>query len=123
VLAGLVRPGRSQLDAGTGNDPTRTQVIVALRRLVCRAHQATETEIAHALDALLTRAEHGPDKAGARVAARTRTTAGDRPTLPTIEQEALETAASSASRANPPEKSTVVPFSVFEVDAEVEKWL
>ncbi|WP_202819157.1 Mu transposase C-terminal domain-containing protein [Actinosynnema sp. ALI-1.44] len=42
----------------------------------------TETEIARALDALLTRAEHEPDKAGARVAARTRTAlAAHRPEL------------------------------------------
>ncbi|WP_234392920.1 hypothetical protein [Amycolatopsis sp. AA4] len=37
-----------------------------------------KTEIARALDALLTRAEHGPDKIGARIVARTRTAAVNR---------------------------------------------
>ncbi len=36
-----------------------------------RASGVAEAEIARALDALLTRAEHGPAEAGVRIAART----------------------------------------------------
>lgn len=76
--------------------------------------EASETAIARALDALLTRAEHGPDRLGARVAARTRTAAATpRPPLPTPEP------APPASTA----PAEVVPFGVFDADAEAERWL
>jgi hypothetical protein len=55
--------------------------------------EVTETEIPRALDALLTRAEHGPDRTSARVVARTSTAATDRPALPTDDTTAAGPAA------------------------------
>jgi hypothetical protein len=73
--------------------------------------EANETAIARALDALLTRAEHGPDRLGARVVARTRTAgATPRPALP----DPVPAPAPAAE---------VVPFGVFDADAEAERWL
>ncbi|WP_211346719.1 Mu transposase C-terminal domain-containing protein [Actinokineospora cianjurensis] len=88
-------------------------------------HEVTEAEIARALDALLTRAEHGPDKTGARVAARTRTaTATHRPrhTEPAdaIEQQPGPGALAEGGLA---EGGQVIPFGVFDADAEAETWL
>ncbi|GGP84469.1 Mu transposase C-terminal domain-containing protein [Saccharothrix coeruleofusca] len=85
--------------------------------------QATETEIARALDALLTRAEHGPDKAGARIAARTRTAAAaHRPELPAA-ADVDDKHASQADPAPAAQKAQVIPFGVFDADAEAERWL
>jgi len=86
------------------------------------AHQVTETEIARALDALLTRAEHGPDKTGARVAARTRTAAAaHRPELP-APAEVVDEHASAPDTAST-QDAQVIPFGVFDADAEAERWL
>jgi putative transposase len=87
------------------------------RRLAERAgREVTETEIARALDELLTRAEHGPDRAGARIAARTR--AAKPAPLPPIAaaEPALETPSAAAD-------AQVIPFGVFDADAEAERWL
>lgn len=95
------------------------------RQLAQRAHgetgpEVTETEIARALEALLTRADHGPDKTSARIAARTRTAATThRPQLP-ASAEAIDT---HASEADPAEGGQVIPFGVFDADAEAERWL
>ncbi|MEU4806589.1 Mu transposase C-terminal domain-containing protein [Actinosynnema sp. NPDC023587] len=90
------------------------------RRLVAESgRDVTEAEIARALDALLTRAEHGPDKAGARVAARTRTAAATTARPPVEPQEI--TAAPEAGA--PGTGAQVIPFGVFDADAEAERWL
>lgn len=80
--------------------------------------EVTETAIARALDALLTRAEHGPDRLGARVAARTRTAAPTpRPPVPVPEPVAQK-------QTEPPATAVqVIPFGVFDADAEAERWL
>ncbi|CRK55296.1 possible transposase [Alloactinosynnema sp. L-07] len=91
------------------------------RRLAAETgRDVTETEVARALDALLTRAEHGPDKTGRRVAARTRTAAAaHRP--PTAEPTtAQETSPATAARV---EQTTVIPFGVFDAETEAKKWL
>jgi putative transposase len=83
--------------------------------------EVTETEIARALDALLTRAEHGPDKAGERVAARTRTAAAaHRPphTDPTATPQD-----EGAPRSPEEPGAQVIPFGVFDADTEAEGWL
>ncbi|HWS34691.1 MAG TPA: Mu transposase C-terminal domain-containing protein [Actinoplanes sp.] len=79
---------------------------------------ATETEIARVLDDLLTRAEHGPDKAGARIAARTRAgqAAHRRP--------ASESAVPAETEAEPETREAdIIPFGVFDADAEAERWI
>jgi len=91
------------------------------RRLAAESgRDVTETEIARTLDALLTRAEHGPDKAGARITARTRTAAAThRPELPAP----VDVADGHASPADPAQDAQVIPFGVFDADAEAERWL
>jgi putative transposase len=87
------------------------------RRLAAAAApggQVTEAEIARALDELLTRAEHGPDRASAKVAARTRAgAAAHRPVLPepTPPAEPVQPDAQ------------VIPFGIFDADAEAERWI
>ncbi|MGQ0841330.1 Mu transposase C-terminal domain-containing protein [Actinokineospora sp.] len=86
----------------------------------CQAagREVTETEIARALDALLTRAEHGPDRVGARVAARTRAAAAThRPVLPSPAPVDIAPAPAASAGAE------VIPFGVFDADAEAERWL
>ena len=77
---------------------------------------ATEAETARILDELLTRAEHGPDKTGARIAARTRAAqASHRPPVPT------PAGASPDEPAGP--EAEIIPFGVFDADAEAERWI
>ncbi|MEU5898636.1 Mu transposase C-terminal domain-containing protein [Streptomyces venezuelae] len=93
------------------------------RRLAAEAglDDTNEVAVARVLDALLTRAEHGPDRQSARVLGRTRAAAAlPAPTaapaiesVPEIEQE---------SSAAPP-AAKVVPFGVFDAHAEAERWL
>ncbi|NLU78793.1 transposase [Micromonospora sp. HNM0581] len=85
------------------------------RRLAGRG--ATEAEIARVLDDLLTRAEHGPDKASARITARTRGgQATHRPQLP-------EPAPPLAIDESTAPAAEVIPFGVFDADAEAERWI
>jgi putative transposase len=86
-----------------------------------RSREVTETAIARALEQLLTRAEHGPDRAGARVVARTRTAAASHlPTPPALEPTAdPETGPETSTQAG----ADVIPFGVFDADAEAERWL
>ncbi|ONI90876.1 integrase [Saccharothrix sp. ALI-22-I] len=90
------------------------------RRLTAESgRDVTETEIARALDALLTRAEHGPDRTGARIIARTRAAGtSHRPTLPdpvtTPEQPTPSTAEFAGGQ--------VIEFGVFDAEAEAERW-
>lgn len=90
----------------------------------------TETDIARALEELLTRAEHGPDRAGARILARTRTAAAaHRPAIAHPDATAPTPAAGggAAAAVDVPAASAagaeVVPFGVFDADAEAERWL
>ncbi|WP_214367033.1 Mu transposase C-terminal domain-containing protein [Pseudonocardia sp. H11422] len=93
------------------------------RRLAAESgREVTETEIARALDALLSRAEHGPDKAGRRVAARTRTAAAaHRPSLP--KPEVAPVPAGEATPEPSGADAQVIPFGVFDADAEAERWI
>ena len=75
-----------------------------------------ETEVARVLDELLTCAGAGPaDKTTARVAARTR--AARRSALPDAQVIDLPVPAPAVDAA------PVVPFGLFDVDAEAERWL
>ncbi|MFI6029405.1 hypothetical protein [Amycolatopsis magusensis] len=85
-------------------------------------NEVTETDIARALDELLTRAEHGPDRAGAQVVARTRTAAAAHRPTPAADAEP-ETAAAGASALDPQPDAEVIPFGLFDADAEAERWL
>jgi hypothetical protein len=77
--------------------------------------QVTEAEVARALDELLTRAEHGPDRASAKVAARTRAgAAAHRPVLPEPPP---------APEPAPRPDAEVIPFGIFDADAEAERWI
>ncbi|MBT8227487.1 MAG: DDE-type integrase/transposase/recombinase [Dactylosporangium sp.] len=78
---------------------------------------ATEAEIARVLDDLLTRAEHGPDRAGARITARTRAgQAAHRPPLPEPDPGPV------AEEVTEPD-AEVIPFGIFDADAEAERWI
>ncbi|MFF3275861.1 Mu transposase C-terminal domain-containing protein [Streptomyces chrestomyceticus] len=90
------------------------------RRLAAAAglDDSSEADVARVLDALLTRAEHGPDIRTARVIGRTRTAA------------ALPAPAAAPETENTPDpapdsapSAEVVPFGVFDAHAEAERWL
>ncbi|NEC06972.1 Mu transposase C-terminal domain-containing protein [Streptomyces sp. SID7909] len=88
------------------------------RRLATEAglDNTNEAAVARVLDALLTRAEHGPDTRTAKVAGRTRAgAASHRPPAP----RAPEPAPSDRST----EPAEVIPFGVFDAHAEAERWL
>ncbi|MFD8964437.1 Mu transposase C-terminal domain-containing protein [Streptomyces sp. NPDC059568] len=89
------------------------------RRLATEAglDDTNEAAVARVLDALLTRAEHGPDTRTTKVADRTRAgAASHRPPSPRAAPEPA-----------PPDPSTepaeVIPFGVFDAHAEAERWL
>ncbi|MEU2801665.1 Mu transposase C-terminal domain-containing protein [Streptomyces sp. NPDC006863] len=90
------------------------------RRLAAAAglDDSNEAAVARVLDALLTRAEHGPDSRTAWVIARTRAAAA----LP-----APAAAPAIESTPDPEPDSTpsaeVVAFGVFDAHAEAERWL
>ncbi|WP_063047729.1 Mu transposase C-terminal domain-containing protein [Nocardia pseudovaccinii] len=92
------------------------------RRLVAESgRDVTETEIARALDDLLTRAEHGPDTTSHKIAARTRAaTSAHRKTTP---ESATEIEEPAAQRQPKSETAEVVAFGVFDADAEAERWI
>jgi putative transposase len=91
------------------------------RRLVAESgREVTETEIARALDDLLTRAEHGPDTTGRKIAARTRAAAVTRRSAPEPAEEAEQAAPQHEAKS---ESTEVVPFGVFDADAEAERWI
>lgn len=81
-----------------------------------------ETEVARVLDDLLTRAEAGPvDKRSDRVAARTRVAAAaHRPALP--EPQAQPEPAPAANGEASGRLATVIPFGIFDADAEADRW-
>ena len=85
------------------------------------ADDTNETEVARVLDDLLTRAPAGPaDKRTGRVAARTRVaTAAHRP--PSRDEPAPPADDTGASEDDRP-LATVIPFGVFDADAESDNW-
>ncbi|MBO0881789.1 MAG: transposase [Mycobacterium sp.] len=95
------------------------------RRLVAESgREVTETEIARALDALLTRAEHGPDTVGRKVAARTRVGVSSHrpppPVAPPPPSDDLDTMEPGDSEETT--LGTVIPFGIFDADAEADRW-
>lgn len=94
-----------QLTAGKGLDDTN------------------ETEVAKVLDDLLSRAQAGPvDKRSDRVAARTRTAAATHRAPPQPDGPTGEKC-TDASRENDGPLAAVIPFGIFDADAEAERWL
>jgi len=86
---------------------------------------SNETDVARVLDDLLTRAQAGPvDKLSDRVAARTRVAiAGHRPPAAIDDQPGGEPVDGGAIDDGAGEGlATVVPFGVFDADAEAAKW-
>ena len=95
------------------------------RKLAAQAGRddTSETEVARVLDELLTRAQAGPrsDKATARVAARTRVAAAaHRP--PPREEPAAAGSGSADDAGGGGQLAAVVPFGVFDADAEASRW-
>jgi putative transposase len=81
-----------------------------------------ETEVARVLDELLTRAAGGPvDKATARVVARTR--AARRSRSAPADAQIIDLPKPKPTPAPAAEAAPVVPFGLFDVDAEAERWL
>jgi hypothetical protein len=76
-----------------------------------------ETDVARVLDELLTRAEHGPDRASAKVTARTRAIGG------AARRPALEQHPAPAPVVDEVPDAEVIPFGVFDADAEAERWI
>ncbi len=93
------------------------------RRLAADAglDDTNETAVARILDDLLTRAAHGPDKASAKVAARTRS-ATERHRPPRQQQIPAETQDLDTPVQRRP-AAKVIPMGVFDADAEAERWL
>jgi Mu transposase, C-terminal len=96
------------------------------RRLAAEkgADDVNETEVARVLDDLLTRAQAGPaDRRAGRVAARTRAAAAaHRP--PPRDDRGGKTARGDDSGQNDaaPKLGTVIPFGIFDADAEASRW-
>jgi hypothetical protein len=81
-----------------------------------------ETEVARVLENLLTRAQAGPaDKRTSRIAARTRVAAAaHRP--PPREEPVPPPDAAGATDGDDRPLATVIPFGVFDADAESDNW-
>jgi putative transposase len=94
------------------------------RKLAAQAGRddTNQTEVARVLDELLTRAQAGPpaDKATARVAARTRVAAAAHRPLPREEPAAVTS--DSDEDAGGGQLAAVIPFGVFDADAEASRW-
>jgi hypothetical protein len=93
------------------------------RKLAAQAGRddTNQTEVARVLDELLTRAQAGPpaDTATARVAARTRVAAAAHRPPP---REKPAPADSDSDEGGGGQLATVVPFGVFDADAEASRW-
>jgi putative transposase len=81
-----------------------------------------ETEVARVLDDLLTRAQAGPvSKLSDRIAARTRVAAAAHRPPSRDDARRLEPGkAADGDDDGPP--ATVIPFAIFDADAEAERW-
>jgi transposase InsO family protein len=81
----------------------------------------SETELARVLDDLLTRAQAGPvDKATSRVTARARAAAAGHRPPPREEPTPMNSDNDGVGGAGQP--ASVVPFGVFDADAEASRW-
>ena len=82
----------------------------------------SETQIARVLEDLLTRAQAGPvDKVADRVTARTRVAAAAHRPPPREEPGPVTTGSADDTRGGG-QLATVVPFGVFDADAEASRW-
>jgi hypothetical protein len=94
------------------------------RKLTAQAGRddTNQTEIARVLDELLTRAQAGPpaDKATARVAARTRVAAAAH--RPPPREKPAPAGSDSDDDADGGQLAAVIPFGVFDADAEASRW-
>jgi hypothetical protein len=83
-----------------------------------------ETEVARVLDDLLTRAEAGPvDKRTDRVTARGRVAAtSHRPPPGSASEQPALPAISPAEKGEQERMATVIPFGIFDADAEADRW-
>ncbi len=80
-----------------------------------------ETEIARVLDDLLTRAQAGPvNKLSDRIAARTRVAAAAHRPPSRDDATPREPGKAAGDDDGPP--ATVIPFGIFDADAEAERW-
>ena len=76
------------------------------------------------LDDLLTRAQAGPvDKLSDRIAARTRVAAAAHRPPPRDDATPRESRGSPADGDGDGPLATVIPFGIFDADAEAERWL
>ncbi|AJT62578.1 hypothetical protein T261_0889 [Streptomyces lydicus] len=93
------------------------------RRLAAEADldDTNEAAVARVLDTLLTRAEHGPDMATARVIGRTRAAAALPAPAAAPEIESTSGPEQDSAVASP--SAEVVSFGVFDARAEAERWL
>jgi putative transposase len=97
------------------------------RRLAAQkgADDTNETEVARVLDDLLTRAQAGPEgRRTGRVAARTRAgAAAHRPPPPGGQGEVPSADDDNGGRNDPGAKlAEVIPFGIFDADAEASRW-
>jgi putative transposase len=94
------------------------------RRLVAESgREVTESEIARALDALLSRAEHGPDTVGRKIAARTQVgVSSHRRPSPPANLPTDDPGAEASGGGEDAALATVIPFGIFDADAEAERW-
>lgn len=84
---------------------------------------ANETEVAKVLDDLLSRAQAGPvDKATDRVAARTRVAAAAHRPPPREDASESATADPTSDGTAAAPLAAVIPFGVFDADAEAARW-
>ena len=83
-----------------------------------------ETEVARVLDELLTRAEAGPvDKLTDRITGRARVAGAAHRPPPREDDTPSETPGTTGEDRRDGPLVTVLPFGVFDADAEAEKWL
>ena len=83
-----------------------------------------ETEVARVLDELLTRAAAGPvDKLTDRITGRARVAGAAYRPLPREDDTPSETPGTTGQDSRDGPLVTVIPFGVFDADAEAEKWL
>ena len=82
-----------------------------------------ETEVARVLDELLTRAQAGPvDKLSDRIIGRTRVAAAHRPP-PREDDVTAGTPGSTGGYGGDGLLAPVIPFGIFDADAEADRWL
>jgi len=89
-----------------------------------RPGDTNETEVARVLDELLTRAEAGPvDKLTDRITGRARVAGAAHRPPARADDTPSETPCTTGQDSRDGPLVTVIPFGVFDADAEAEKWL